>query len=344
MVRSGYVFCFRPYEEASVAKEEDAARAEVDRIMEEGLAALEKEQYDVAAERFRRVVQRAPFRQDARDYLAFIIQRQLNNAGSGGRVAPQRQSPLPTTGVAPSITPTRIRKRVSHLRFPMWLVATGIVLALVVIVVATTAPRFDFRGWVQNLNKPTPPPVNPAAEKLADELKRVDGAIQREQFDEALRILEGARQTALSLNPPDPKPVEDKVAQVWAARAEILISKQNYAKAIEAVQEGLKHNESLSQLNYLLGLCYFQQGLDAAARNDRAQSTALYQQAAPALEKAVQADPSHLRALDRLANCYRKINEPTKAVETWKRIIHQAPESHEAKVARDYLRSLGFKD
>jgi len=328
-----------------VAKEEDAARTEVDRIMEEGLAALEKEQYDVASERFRRVVQRAPFRQDARNYLAFVIQRQLNNAGAGGgRVTPQRQSPLPTTGIAPTITPTRLRKRVSHIRFPMWLVVTGVVLALILIGVAVTARHFNFRGMVQNINRPTPPPANPAADKLADELKRVDGAIQREQFDEALKLLEGARQTALSLNPPDPKPVEDKIAQVWAARAETQISKQNYAKAIEAAQEGLKHNESLAQLNYLVGLCCFQQGLDATARNDRAQSTALYQQAVQALEKAVQADPTHLRALDRLANCYRKINEPTKAVETWNRIIHQAPESREAKVARDYLRSLGFKD
>ena len=58
-----------------MANNQAAAVAEIDRMVEDGIAALEEERYEAAADLFRRVVRRAPFRHDARDYLAFALEQ-----------------------------------------------------------------------------------------------------------------------------------------------------------------------------------------------------------------------------------------------------------------------------
>lgn len=317
--------------------QEETAQSEVDQMVEDGLAALEDEQFEVATELFRRVIQRAPFRHDARDYLAFALDRQF--ARESGRTKTGRARAV--LGSSSAAAATSGRARPARIRFPAWLSAGALALVIFVVTVVALARRYDLREWVRDLGKP---PTHPVAEQIAADLQKADSAATRQQFDEALKILSGARETAASLDPPDPKLVEDKIAEVYAAKAEFLRSKQNYPKALEAAQEGLKYNASLPQLNYLLGFCYFQQGLDASNRENPAESRRSYERASRALEKAVDGDPSHLRALDCLAKSYIKINKPTKAVETWKRIIKQASGSREAKAARDYLRTLGFKN
>jgi len=319
-------------------QEEAAARAEVDRMIEDGLAALEDEQYELAAEIFRRVIQRAPFRHDARDYLAFALDQQF--ARESGRIPSRRVNGA--VGMSSAAAATSSRARPARIHFPVKLAATVLAVALFVIAVVTVANQLNLRDLVGGSGGK--PSASPVMEKIAEKMKRADGALIKGRFDEALQILDDALKDAEQLDPPDTKPVEQKIAEVYATMAEHHVSKSNYTKALEAALEGLTHDASNAQLNYLVGLCYFRKGLDSASRNNLVESRRYFRKASEALEKAIEAEPSHLPALDYLAKSYIKINLPSKAIATWKKIIRLAPESREAKTARDYLRTLGFKN
>lgn len=321
-----------------MVEEDDTARAEIDRDMERGLAALEKEQYDVAGELFRRVIQRAPFRHDARNYLAFALDRQFS--AESGQPPPKRLGSMTTASSAAAAASGRARA--SRIRFPMWLMLGAIVVTALVIVAASVVTNYG-RSWIENWSKPAAPRAHPANEKLTAELKKADDAVQREQFDEALQILEAARPVAASLDPPDPKVIEDQIAMVYAAKARSFCSKENYDKALETAEEGLKHNDSLTQLNYVVGLCYERKGVQAASSNDKEKAHSLYEKSCRSLEKAVTAEPHNLLALDLLGKTYSKFGDEIKAIETWRRILKEAPESPEGRNARNYLESRGIR-
>lgn len=318
--------------------EEDAGRSEIDGIMERGVAALEGERYDVATELFRRVIQRAPFRLDARNYLAVALDRQFAR-GENGQAGSRRAGAA--VDVASSATAaTSGRARATRVRFPVWLAVVSLAVTAVAVGgvagVVSYLRRHNVREWVDKIGKPKPPPVEPAVEQIAADLKKADAAVAREQFDEALGILTKTREAAASLNPPDPKPVENKIAEVYGAKAGAFYSKENYDKALEAAQDGLKYNDVSPQLNYLAGRCYERKGMHSRSNNDTGQARQYFEKACEALERVVATDPNHLPAYDLLGKTYSRFNE-IKAIETWKRIVHLSPDSPEGKTARNYL-------
>jgi tetratricopeptide (TPR) repeat protein len=325
-------------DEAPVNPEEDAGRSEIDGIMERGVAALEGERYDVATELFRRVIQRAPFRLDARNYLAVALDRQFAR-GENGQAGSRRAGAA--VDVASSATAaTSGRARATRVRFPVWLAVASLVVTAAAVGgvagVVSYLRRHNVREWVDKIGKPKPPPVEPAVEQIAADLKKADAALAREQFDEALGILTKTRELAASLNPPNPAPVENKMAEVYSAKAAAFYSKENYDKALEAAQDGLKFNDTSVALDYLVGRCYERKAMHAFSNNDKPQGRRFCEQACEALEKTVRADPGHLPALDLLGKTYSKFNE-IKAIETWRQIVKQAPDTPEGKTARNYL-------
>ncbi len=314
--------------------DEEAMRAEVDRMMESGLAALDNQQYEVAAELFRRIMQRAPFRQDARQALAVALQRQMaavteqSAAASNGNGVPLVTA-ASTTGRGPA-RPTRIRVR-------LWPLLWALVGTAAVIAAASIVYQYG-RQWIEGARRPARAASvgNPVLEKIGEDLRRADNAVGREQYEEALRILENARLTALSFDPPDTMTVALKMASVYAAQAQAFYRKENYDKALEAALEGLKHNPTLAQLHYVAGQSYERKGLHAASANDTVRARGFYQQAAEALEKCVEADPEFLAAWELLGKTYARFDE-VKAIETWQKIVRRAPDTPEGKKARDYL-------
>lgn len=312
-------------------QEEEAARLEIEKLMEDGVAALEDEQYELAAEIFRRVVQRAPFRHDAREYLAFALDQQLaRNSGSESRADPR------AIAFSSAAAATTSRSRPARFRLPGWLMASALAAAVFVVAVVALGHRYDLRGWVQSLGKPA---VNPVVQKIEARFEEADDAVARGRFDEALELLKGARELAAKLDPPDPKLVESKIAEVYAARAHSFAAKRNYDRALEVALEGLTHDPGQAELNFIVGKCYERKGIAAITNRKLAQSKEYFKKAVEALEKAVAADPENLEALDLLAGCYTKVNQETKALETWQRICDIAPDSREGRRARDFLRS-----
>jgi tetratricopeptide (TPR) repeat protein len=321
-----------------VTDKEDTGQSEIDQIMDRGIAALESRQYDVAAELFRRVIQRAPFRLDARNYLAVAFDQQFNRDDS--QVGSKRAMIASTGGASSAVAAASGRARATRVRFPIWLVVASIVTtALVIGLVAgvvSYARQHSIRAWVENLSRPKTPPVNPVLEQIAADLKKADNAVGREQFDEALELLRKTREVAAALTPPDPKPIENKIAEVYAAKVGAFYSKENYDKALEAAQDGLKYNDVSPQLHYLAGRCYERKGMHSRSNNDTAQARQYFEKACEALEKVVAADPNHLPAYDLLGKTYSRFNE-IKAIETWKRIVKLSPDSPEGKTAKNYL-------
>lgn len=319
-----------------MSNEEDTGQSEIDQIVEQGLRALEKEQYDLAAEIFRRVVQRAPFRHDARSYLALALDGQFGR--EGGSATAKRPS---TIAVTSSMAAASGHLRATRLRFPIWLLITSI--ALTCLVIATVSifvsyvRQHGIQQWVERISKPRTPPVNPAQEQLAADLKKADAIVMREQYDEALDLLHKRREAAAALNnPPDLKGVDEKIAEVYAAKAGAFYAKANHDKALETAQEGLKSNDSSIPLNYLIGRCYVSKAMQSLSNNDTVQGRQYCEKAAEALEKVVAADPNHLPALELLGKTYSKFNV-IKAIEVWRRIVSRAPDSPEGKNAKNYL-------
>lgn len=331
-----------------MTSEEDAARAKIDQMVEDGIAALEDEQFEVAAELFRRVVRRAPFRHDARDYLAFALDQQL--AREHGRPTVRRVNGAIGTSSAAAATSSHPRPK--SFRFPVWLGAGVLALALFVVAVVAVGSRLDLRGWVGSIGKPK---ADPVTQRLTAEFKKADNAVAdgislfknadsaagAAKFLEARAILHEARAIAEELNPPDPQMVEDRIAEVYAAEALAHDSMRNYKRAFEAAEAGIKHNASLADLHYAIGHYYEREALEAASGGKKDEKDRLNKKAIEALEKAVAGDPTHLPSLKLLGDCYSRTNQLSKALETWKRINKEAPASREAQIARNFLLQHG---
>jgi len=320
-----------------VTNENDTGRSQIDEIMDRGIAALEREQFDVAAELFRQVMQRAPFRLDARNYLAVALDGQFSREDG------QTNGRHPATMVATASSAAAAasgRSRATRVRFPVWLAAAAIAITALAIgavaAVVSYTRHHGVRTFIENLNKPKAPPVNPALEQIAADFKKADSAAAREQFDEALDLLRKTRETAAGLTPPDTRAVDDRIAEVSAAKATAFYSKGNYDKALDAALEGLKLSDASPQLNFLAGRCYERKAMQAFSNNDKVQGRSLCEKACEALEKTVKADPANLAALDLLGKTYSKFNE-IKAIETWRLIVKQAPDTPEGKTAKNYL-------
>ena len=319
-------------------EEEESAGSDVDHMMENALASLDAGQFEEAAELFRQVVRVAPLRHDAREYLALALDRQLAQEIGEEPPASRPAPPLPAETGEP---PRRIRRAGTHVSLWTLAIATGLLVLVVAVVAGSAVVRhMDFSGWIKPTEKDRPvAAVRPENRVVTEAVMRADIAITRQAFDEALTVLRQARATS-QIDARDARQLDDKMGDVFAARAESHIAKLNYDKALESADEGLQISSASVRLNYIVGVCYERKGIYAQKKDERQE---FFNRAVGALETAVAEDPDNLRALELLANVYTKIFQPAKAIEIWDRIISIAPTSPEARKARGYKQSLGFR-
>ncbi|MBM3334854.1 tetratricopeptide repeat protein [Candidatus Sumerlaeota bacterium] len=311
--------------------EENNSAYEIDQYVEKGLAALEREQYDAAAEIFRRAVQRAPFRHDVRDYLAFALDRQFSREG----IQPEARLPGQVGSSSSAAAVASGRPRATRVRFPLRTMIAAMTAAALVLAVIVVARSVNLSGLREKIAKPR---ASAGAKQITDALARADNAVGRGQWDEALQILQSARGQVAASDPSNAAAVESQIAEVYAARARSFFDKHNYDKAFEVAQEGLKRNPNSPPLNLIVGQYYEREGNTVRVR-DKAQARALWEKACEALSKTIAADPRNLEALDLLGKTYSRFDDLTKAINTWKRIVELAPDSSQAEKARNYLKT-----
>jgi cytochrome c-type biogenesis protein CcmH/NrfG len=116
----------------------------------------------------------------------------------------------------------------------------------------------------------------------------------------------------------------------WIALGNDLSDTRQFARAIDAYNAALKLQPNNPDVITDLGVVYEQ--------------LADYDKALAAFERAQQVDPKHLQSLMNVGviEAFRK-NNPTRAIQAWKRVIELAPTSPQAADARQRLSALGAK-
>jgi cytochrome c-type biogenesis protein CcmH/NrfG len=116
----------------------------------------------------------------------------------------------------------------------------------------------------------------------------------------------------------------------WVALGNDLSDTRQFARAIDAYNAALKLQPNNPDVITDLGVVYEQ--------------LADYDKALAAFERAQQVDPKHLQSLMNVGviEAFRK-NNPTRAIQAWKRVIELAPTSPQAADARQRLAALGAK-
>jgi cytochrome c-type biogenesis protein CcmH/NrfG len=116
----------------------------------------------------------------------------------------------------------------------------------------------------------------------------------------------------------------------WISLGNDLSDTRQFAKAIDAYNAALKLQPNNPDVITDLGVVYEQ--------------LADYDKALAAFERAQQVDPKHLQSLMNVGviEAFRK-NNPTRAIQAWKRVIELAPTSPQAADARQRLAALGAK-
>lgn len=322
---------------------DERATDDIDQLMDDGLAALEDEHYELAAEIFRRVVQVAPFRHDARDYLALALDQQFSDSGSRG---PQlkKNSAIGTSSAAAASTS---RSRPIGLRVPMWLVAGACAVALFAFVALVVFPKLNLGGWIEGMTKKTTPTENsglPAA--IAGEVKKAESALERGAFDEAIGVLRAIRESdeAADLELGKKRIIDRKIGDAYAKKGQEKFDAKNWDRALSAAEQGLELDPDSASLNLLAGNCYERKAIAAISERNDEDKLRYYSKAVEHLERTLKADSQNLQAMDLLAGAYIKVGRETDAVRTWDKIINMAPDSLEATKAKNYKASRGFSN
>jgi tetratricopeptide (TPR) repeat protein len=314
-------------------------------MMQEAVSALEQQQFVMAAEIFRRVVQTAPFRHDAREFLAYTIDQLM--AHETGQPPPSVKAAYRPNGNGGGMTVPTVANG-EPAAAPARRVPIRLFLAVAALVligaggygVLAVARRIDF-GRIFKSAAPganTPTPGRPAVNRTVEEaLAKADDASAAGQFEQAVTDL-----TALltpSLPAESAKRIHAKIGDVFAAKSDGYLEKHNYERALEVANEGLKQHADSPRLNYLVGRCYERLAVNGPDKERQGH----FRKSIAALEKASGLEANNYETLYQLARVYYKVNETGKAMEMWKNIIRLDPDSPKAKDAKDLLRSMGFK-
>jgi tetratricopeptide (TPR) repeat protein len=176
--------------------------------------------------------------------------------------------------------------------------------------------------------------IDPVEREINTLYSKAEIYLNQRNYDDAIASLE----KALSLKPEDPKPIEDRLSQVFGERGDYYYANNNYQEAAESYEKAIELNSNIVDYHYNLGWSYYMIG-----RNKRESGRAYtnyYRRAIPPFKKAIEIDSGHVRSYNALARIYIKLNNQTEAIKMLQQIIRVAPDSREAKLAKKDLQSM----
>jgi tetratricopeptide (TPR) repeat protein len=296
---------------------------EVEAYVDKGIRALKGKQYDVAVRCFRIALRHYPFRKDIREMLALALdQCPIEDLEASTKELVVKEPPI-------------VRERGKmRLRTGVWLFFFGFVCISAVAFFLFYSE--NIRRFIADLSQGRIG-VDPVEREIDTLFTRADIYLNQRNFDEAIATLE----KALSMKPGNPKPIEDRLAQVYGARGEFYYTHDNYQKAAESYEKAASLNSNVVDYHYSLGWANYMLGRNA--RKKGLAYTNYYRKAIAAFEKAIEVDSSHVRSLSALARLYINMNNQPEAIKMYRRILEIAPESKEAETARKDLESMTGK-
>lgn len=316
-----------------VKKEHNDEGNAIDGLIEEGVEALEAEDFARAVQCFREALQLAPMRNDVRQMLAIALDRQVIAGRSN--IAPEsnaeeqkrrrkKEEPRQTGAKQPA------RRSV----FPCLILS---LLFLILCLVGVALFVIFREPIIETIKTKLPSEIQPIPPKEKEALLLAEAAesyFRQQRYDEAVENLE----KALALDPPSKDKIKERLALIYKTQGDQLYDKEQYLSSALAYDKAVSHRPDNPDYLYDAGWAYYRHGLKEQI--SRKPSQKHFTRAKECFDKALELKPDYLRAYQGLARVYIRMNQPDQAARIYRKIIEIAPDSGEAEEAERQLKTM----
>ena len=307
---------------------------DVDRLLDQAVERLNNGDVEEAKVLLRKAAALAPLRTDIRDLLQQCMEMQpaIQRKKAPGRPDALRQAPLQAVPRSPS-------------HFWLWM-ALGAFFLLLLLIGGGAVALYHYwplvpspgSGANQAGGQPTPT-VTPTPAAISENLQRARekalAAAGQGRYEDAIRTLE----TALEGDPQGREACGKDLAKWHFELGKGEADARRYTAAIGRFDQATKLDGKSSEYSFWLGVTYLRKGRAGSG----SQKTRDLNAAREALSKAVDLDQDNLDALEQLAKTYIALGDKVKASDCYRNIITRAPDSIQARTARDDLRDMGMR-
>jgi tetratricopeptide (TPR) repeat protein len=174
--------------------------------------------------------------------------------------------------------------------------------------------------------------------KTDEEVLRLGGEyIERGRIDDAIAMLEGALRSAGSVQQGK---ITELLASAYDTKGTKLLESNDLEKSAEFYQKARDLKPTRADYSVHLGNAYWYCGTLLAQNK----SAGYLQKAADALTRAIELDRKNVLAYQRLATVYESLKQNKQAREAWVKIREIAPQSSEAELAQERLKTLSMAE
>ena len=310
----------------------------VERLVEQAVERLNGGDVAGAKTLLRKAATLAPLRTDIRDLLQQCMEMQPS--------APRMKIPA-RTEIPRQASLQVVHRRRSH--FWLW-VGLGAFLLLLLLIGGGAVALYYYWPLVPSLvsrvpgakvqeeGRPTPAPTpTPSAgsEDLERARERAASLAGQGSYQDAIKTLESVLER---------EPQGREACGKDLARWHFELGKEDsrasrHSAAIGHLSRSAELDGTSAEYRFWLGLTYFRKGRTGTG----SQKTRDLNAAREALSKAVDLDPGNLDALEQLAKTHIALGNKVEAGDCYNDIIDRAPDSIQARTAREDLRNMGMR-
>jgi tetratricopeptide (TPR) repeat protein len=299
----------------------------IEETVQDGLRALDNQEYQNAARQFRSALKQAPFRSDLKELLSLALDRRTY---SKAELHPEHFSPelVSSEPTGPLLGVKRRERRIVIARLVRPAVWSSAILAALLAA----------WGLMQWSHSDKTPPKRLLDSQEVTEMIAVARRYQEDgRYDEAVAELE----ETLRHDPADPQRLTSLIAEWRYKQGSIFSESQDYSKAIGCLREATdKEPENVPYLHQL-GWALHMRGRSLAL-DDPGQAGEYAQEAREVFEKSLELDPAHIDSLHGLARVFLAQKDIESAAVPMRKLIEIAPLSREAISAKDELLARGL--
>jgi len=311
----------------------------VERLVEQAVERLNSGDLEGAKTLLRKAATLAPLRTDIRDLLQQCMEMEPS--------APRMKMPA-RTEVPRQASLQVVSRRRSH--FWLW-VGLGAFLLLLLVIGGGAVALYYYWPLVPSLvsrvpgakvqeegrptPSPSPTPPSAGSEDLERAREKAASLAGQGSYQDAIKTLE----SALEREPQGREACNKDLAKWHFELGKEDSRASRHSAAIGHLSRSAELDGTSAEYHFWLGLTYFRKGRTGAG----SQKTRDLNAAREALSKAVGLDRGNLDALEQLAKTHIALGNKIEAGDCYNDIIDLAPDSIQARTAREDLRNMGMR-
>jgi tetratricopeptide (TPR) repeat protein len=308
-------------------------KKDVDRLIDEGTAALDEGDSQEAIRCFREALKIAPLRNDLRQLLAMALEQQVvpekKAAPKRRRVTRDDEDEIVEEKPHKASHPRKKRTFVTCL---FWLTFFSLLAALLIMLFVIF--REPIKEWVTSKLPDKMQPVSQEEKEAMALYESAETFYRQHRYDQAIEAIEKAR----SALPDIGERADSLLGKIYSAKGVEHYDREHYLSAALAYEKAVEHDASVVDYHYDTGWAYYRYGLKRSLEGKP--SKEYFTKARAAFEKTLELDPEYLRAYQGMARVYIRENRPDRAAKMYQKIIEIAPESYEAELAERQLKNM----